>query len=177
MGAPGRGSSSSFSGGAVGTFTLDVAGVRQLDVGISRMVRAVDDMRPFWPAFQQAFQQAEREQFASQGAAGAAGSWAALSPAYARWKASRYPGKPILRRTDALYAALTGNTGATIYEAEPQQLVLGAAITYGMYHQRGTSRMPARPPISLATGQQVYFGRALGKMARELGHMWSVTGR
>lgn len=158
----------------IGRFTVEISGERQVDLGISRMIAAVQDMRPFWPAFQDAFFRAEQDQFSSQGGAGRRGAWVHLSPAYAAWKASVVGSKPILQFSGKMVQSLTGSGGQTIYEAEPQTLVLGSAVPYAAYHQTGTETMPQRRPIDISTAQESqYFGRAIGYMARDLGYMWS----
>lgn len=48
-----------------------------------------------------------REQFHTQGSAGAHGRWAPLSDDYAEWKHKAFPGKTILRLTDKLYRSMT----------------------------------------------------------------------
>jgi len=155
-------------------FTVELEGERQVDLGISRMIDAVQDLRPFWPAFQDAFFSAELEQFATEGGAGRRGSWAPLSPAYAAWKRSKVGAKPVLQFTGQLMESLTGTSGATIYEAEPMMLALGSAMPYAHWHQTGTKRMPQRRPIDISAAQEAqYFGRAIGYMARDLGYMWS----
>lgn len=164
------------AGGNTGgvTFGFEVDGEQQVSLAIGRMIRAVDDMRPFAPAFQSAFKAVETQQFAGQGV-GPGGKWQALSEPYATRKRARWGNKPILRASDALYASLTG--GSSLMVAEPRLLVFGAATDYGMYHQRGGGSLPRRKVIDVSPSQQkAEFGRALGEMARALGMMWTSPG-
>ena len=47
------------------------------------------------------------------------GTFRKLSDRYAARKAKKYPGKPILRATDAMFASITSNAGASFAEAGP----------------------------------------------------------
>lgn len=157
----------------LGGFSFELDGEVQLSIALSRMIRAVDDLRPFGPAFREAFNAVELEQFGSQGAKGRDGRWAALSKPYEAWKRKRWGNKPILQASGRLMEALTGKSGDTLLISEPHLIGLGAVVDYGSYHQHGTSRMPARKPISVGSRQESrIFGRALGEMARTLGLMW-----
>jgi phage gpG-like protein len=75
--------------------------------------------------------------------------WAPLSPAYARRKARRYPGRPILVRTTRMKRGFR-------WEARPRSLRVINRVMAGQkgrgrprwhYHQEGTSKMPARPML------------------------------
>lgn len=66
--------------------------------------------------------------------------WAALSPSTLRQKKTG----AILRETGAL-AGSVAFMGASATEAR-----VGAGTEYGVYHQFGTSKMPARPFIGIA---------------------------
>lgn len=82
-------------------------------------------------------------QFAVQGTPRA---WAALSPAYARWKAINFPGMPLLQRTRRMVRGFS-------FEAKPRSLRITNRVTAGQsvkiprwrLHQEGTGKMPARP--------------------------------
>lgn len=84
-------------------------------------------------------------QFAAQGTPR---GWAALSPAYARWKAVNFPGMPLLQRTGRMKRGFS-------FEARPRSLRVINRVTAGQstniprwrFHQEGTSRMPARPML------------------------------
>jgi len=69
--------------------------------------------------------------------------WAALSPRYAKRKAQKYgPGKKILEATGEMMASIVPESGEDYAE-----VVIGSP--YAIYHQTGTSRMPARPPLGI----------------------------
>jgi phage gpG-like protein len=77
--------------------------------------------RPFWP-----------KETTTEGV-----PWAPLGPRYAKIKARRYKGNPILRASGKMLdsAYLRGSGGKLIV----------VSTKYGKYHQFGTSKMKARP--------------------------------
>jgi phage gpG-like protein len=160
---------------SIARVTIEVAGQRQLDIGVNRFITRLGDMRPFGPAFREAFVSIEQQQFASKGGAGASGGWQPLSTKYAEWKAARRPGAPLLVFDGALKASLTGGSGF-VYVADKMFVTMGSSVPYAIFHQTGTSRMPARQPISLSDNANRMMGRALGKVARELGLLWGGPG-
>jgi phage gpG-like protein len=117
----------------------------QIDRTLDNFERAAD-MRPVWEALADRFLVLERRQFATEGRTGSAG-WAPLSPAYAAWKARRYPGKTILRRTDELFRSLT--EGPQVRIVDRVFMVIGSAVEHGRYHQAGGGNLPRRPPVEL----------------------------
>lgn len=70
------------------------------------------------------------------------GGMQALSPDYAAWKRKKYPGKTILRRTDAMLSSITSNAGPTFAEAGPTD-------EKARYHASPEARsvMPLRDPF------------------------------
>jgi len=118
-------------------------------------IDSLSDLRPLWPEVIREFYLIEAEQFESEGAAGASGKWAALSDVYARYKQRVRPDKPILRFDDDLVQSLTDPEAVgAILRPEADGLTIGTSVPYATAHQRGTRRMPARPPISLAETQK-----------------------
>ena len=63
--------------------------------------------------------------------------WAALSPAYAKWKQARYPGQPILRASGLMQDLAFISTRGDRFIVK--------STKYGGAHQFGTRKMPARP--------------------------------
>lgn len=124
-----------------------------LDIRIDGNIGAFDEIarnavgRELNPKLREAMRLVVDRQFNSRG--GLTGGWAPLSPRYAAWKAMHYPGKPLLERT---YPA-PGSLRWAAQHPEIRLLVRGVVATvrngYGAYHQDGTGRMPARPPIPL----------------------------
>lgn len=103
---------------------------------------ALRDWRPFWPVAMRIIRAWFGLQFESEGAFGGA-KWAPLTPDYAAYKASQYPGKSILVATGKLKRAATAPT----WHGRPTSLEIVIADAVAIYHQEGTSSMPARPII------------------------------
>jgi hypothetical protein len=108
----------------------------------------------------------EREQFATQGAAGASGSWQPLAPGSVSPSFGPRRGG-ILERTGAMRDLLT----------RPDSLrdlmeVSGDRITFRLpepasFHQHGTSRMPAREVFAPTEGRKRDLGPRVKKAATD----------
>ena len=95
---------------------------------------------PFLATLEQTHGQQFRSQQDSSGAA-----WAPLAAStIARKRHSR-----ILYETGALEASLAGNTGDSVRAVSHRGLLFGTQVEYAGFHQEGTSRMPARPPVGM----------------------------
>jgi phage gpG-like protein len=128
---------------------MEIAGQVQMDRGIARFADGIADYRPVWPVIEDEFYGQVRRQCATEGAEGGE-HWKPLSAAYGEWKEVHYPGKPILQRTGDLFKSLTSSSDANaVCIEERKKLTLGSRVSYSIYHQTGTSRMPARPEIQL----------------------------
>lgn len=142
-------------------FRIEVDGKPEFDRAFNRIDKHINDMRPVWDYVQPEFYAIEREQFDSEGSAGASGKWPALSPQYAKQKASEYPGKKIMERTGRLRSALTGRTAHSVIEKEKDQLTLGTRLPYGRWHQRGAGKLPVRKAIDMSRGQKRRIQKAI----------------
>lgn len=93
------------------------------------------------------------KQFDAEGAGPQAGSWAALSPRYAAWKARVAPGAPINVLSGTLRAALTdGSSANALREVGGQSLTFGTkSVPYASAKQTGSGREPARPPFDFGS--------------------------
>lgn len=118
---------------------------------IGTVERGVLDLRQLgtWKWVAAEFQKIEREQFSSEGGSGQAGKWKGLSSPYKEIKAKKWGQQPILQASGRLYKSLTSSGGDAVYEESNLELTLGSSVPYAKYHQRGTRKMPSRPPISL----------------------------
>jgi len=117
----------------------------------------LDDLREFWKeGAQPVVAQEIAKIFATEGY----GRWPPLSPAYARQKAKRYPGKTILRRQDRYMQAATRKMYGNIFEVHRDFMIWGVDLgwfaaqfgfPYPVVHERGStkSRLPARPVFEL----------------------------
>lgn len=84
------------------------------------------------------------------------GSWEPLSPSYAAAKAARYPGKPILQASGAMYDGLTADRSKySVHRITVDSGEWGTDAPYARYHQDGTGRMPQREIILVDTDLRV----------------------
>jgi len=127
---------------------LTIRGETRLAQAFNRLARSIQNYRPAWPDITTVYRQMMSEQFESQGSRGGR-RWVPLSPAYKRWKDIVAPGQPILVLGGKMKASMVGKTSDTIEQFRPSSVTLGTRIRYAGYHQTGTRRMPARPPIVL----------------------------
>lgn len=142
-------------------FTAEVDGIPVMDRAFNRVEGRISDFRFLWPSVAQEFYAIEREQFASQGAHGLSGRWAALSPAYAKWKSVKYPNMPILQATTDLYQSMTSpDAGDSVFRPEADQLTIGSRAPYAVAHQRG-GRVPVRQVISLTEADKKRLTKAI----------------
>lgn len=143
-------------------FSFELEGVEVFSRAFNRLEQGIDDFRSIWPNVAKEFYAIEHEQFASEGAHGASGKWAPLSPAYRKWKETHFPGQPILKLTHSLYESLTSpDAPASIFRIERDEMTLGSRVEYATAHQRGSGRMPARPPISLTEDDKRRLQKAI----------------
>jgi phage gpG-like protein len=141
-------------------FTFEVDGVRQLDRVLTRFGERASDMSPVFKEIAADFRRMEAEQFSSEGSRSGS-PWAQLSPDYAAWKAKNFPGKAILQLSGLLLESLTGNNPYSVEEISKTQMLVGTRVPYGIWHQRGTTRMPARRPIQLTEDDKMRWMKML----------------
>lgn len=143
-------------------FEASVDGVETLNRAFNRVEQQISDFRSIWPAVAQEFYAIEDEQFASEGGHGSSGRWAALSPAYAKYKAKAFPGAPILQAERGLYESLTSpDAPDSIFRMTEDELTIGTQREGATAHQRGSGRMPARPPIALTEADKTRIQKAI----------------
>lgn len=117
----------------------------------------LSDFTDFWryyalPALKEEFARI----FASEGY----GTWPALAPSTVKQKAKSHPFKTILRANDAYFRAVTEtNAPGNVYRNAPDEMEWGVdegyftgrfGAPYPIFHELGTSKMPARPTFALA---------------------------
>lgn len=129
--------------------TADVSGEKVISRRLERFADAAEDCSPAFVQIRARFVAAMVLQFSSSGQYGS-GGWAPLSESYAAWKARAFPGQPILVASGGLRASLTSSLD--VDEVGARQARFGSRVKHGRYHQTGTSRMPARPPVALPEG-------------------------
>lgn len=126
-------------------------GLRRLRAAFERGGAEVANLGKYvFPRVSDALEAATSKQFEGEGV-GSTGSWAVLSPRYAEWKEKHFPGALILDRTRALMSGLTDSSSSTARrESSNEALVFGTSgVEYATFHQTGTKKMPARPPLDM----------------------------
>lgn len=136
-------------------------GDTQIDRTLTAFVERGEDATPAFEAMRARFLDAERRQFDSQGH----GSWPALSPRYGAWKATHFPGRPLLVRTGDLRRSLT--EGPEVSVIQPRRAIFGSAVEYGVYHQQGTSRMPRRKVVDFSEAERRAWVKILERWLTE----------
>jgi hypothetical protein len=126
----------------VSDITVHISGDDEFERKVRKLQLFFDDLRTFWPLLVPVFIGWLGAQFSTEGGWGGQ-TWAPLSPQYAVWKGTHYPGRTILIRDGALRRAASEPRR----EATPRTLTLWIDDDVAGYHQDGTDRMPARPLI------------------------------
>ena len=131
-------------------FSLDIAGDKQLQRGLSRFGEDVKDLREPFREIVKDFHEIERKQFDSEGGYGS-GGWKALAPSTLKQKERAGFPTTIMVRTGKLKESLISKTGDTVEEVRPLELRVGTEVSYAIYHQSTTPRtkLPRRPLIDL----------------------------
>jgi hypothetical protein len=144
--------------------TSDIDLERALDRAFLNLERKVErPMELIGDTVEQWFFDTSADQFASGGAKGASGPWAELARSTQEQKG--FMGSFPLVRTGALKASLS-RRGAPhqVLERTDSELTIGTTRQGAIHHQRGTKRMPARPPIDPSDAQK----RALVKAVQRV---------
>lgn len=142
---------------------IKVTGDRRTITAVNAWMRELEDWTPVWALIEADFYRMEQEQWASEGSRGG-DKWPPLSPAYAAWKARRYPGQPLMVATGALRDSMTkqGATGQ-VRVIDKFRMELGTEIEYGVYHQYGGGDLPQRK-IMAVTDKDVERWRGFAEM-------------
>jgi phage gpG-like protein len=137
-------------------FSAEVLGVEVINRAFNRVEEAISDLRSIWPEVAKEFYAIEREQFDSEGVAGAPGKWIPLTPAYKQWKEANFPGQPIEQLEGSLVASLTDPEALdAIYRPEKDELIIGTRLPYARRQHR------TRPLISLSEVQKRRLQKAI----------------
>jgi hypothetical protein len=126
----------------------------ELRLKFGRFAGRLADLRSFWLEYfaPQFFADIQRN-FKTQGRP--VGGWRPLSARYARWKLANYGRLPILQlRRYMVESFRMGGRGSYLRVAK-RSAEMGSRDRKVRFHQYGTDRMPARPPIWIA-GKRVY---------------------
>ena len=110
---------------------------------LQAMLERLRDLRPAWRSVLAYLRRAMIGTFATQGQR-IGQPWRPLSATYAKYKAVKFPGQPILRASDRMFGSLVGSNNEAVEDVERQSLTYGTRTPYAKYHQRGTPRMAKR---------------------------------
>lgn len=128
---------------------LDAYGDVQFSRELLRVGQNARDMRPAFDSVEALMRGVSSKQFSSQGKA-FSGGWAPLAPSTVARKARAGLDKRILHATLRLRRSFTDkNHKDHVYRATADEMFVGSRVPYGVYHQKGTDRMPRRRPFEL----------------------------
>lgn len=148
--------------------TIRLPGLAALSVGLSRLRTDISDWTAFWrDRFAPFFYYSIQQDFVLEGS-GSGARWAPLSPAYAQWKAERFPNAGILVRSGALKTSLSGPTAPlAVFKPAATSLEIGTTAPGAIYHQLGTRFMPQRPPMRLTGAFMGVVGKDMQRWVQE----------
>lgn len=128
---------------------IEILGEKVVERRLLRFGERAVAAEPAMAAIGEMILKSETRQFDTEGASGGT-PWQDLAPSTVATKARHAGAYRILQETGVLFDSLTSK-GATgnIFEVGPDHLRLGTDVPYATFHQTGTSRMPARPPVKL----------------------------
>lgn len=132
---------------------IDLEGVPTLIRRVNGVKGKVKDLRKAWKKIGEDFRKTEERVFNGQGYYGSRPGWTPLTPKYREWKDKHYPGKPILQQTGALKSSLTKKGAGHIEIIRRTSITLGSNDPKFKWHQKGTKKMVARPPITFTNYQ------------------------
>lgn len=140
---------------------LDVYGDEQLNRELLRFSAYVGNAQPAFKEIADDMREQVSDQFASEGQRGS-GGWAALKPSTQASKAAAGLSPFILQATGDLVNSLTSQShGSHIEDITDDSLTFGSKVSYGGFHQKGTSKMPARKPVEFTALDRRNFVRTL----------------
>lgn len=145
--------------------SLGVQGAEEFKRTLGLTGNRLKNLSPVWEAWAIDFRAKESYLFDAEGAAQGYGSWAPLSPKYAEQKRRDGFTGGILVRTGKLKASLSSVGAGSITKITPSSLEIGTSIPYAKYHQGGTRRMPARPPIRVTDAQRQFLIKLIQRFA------------
>jgi phage gpG-like protein len=128
---------------------VSVLGEEIVSRDLLRFASNIEDARPAFSRIARLFEEAAREQFATEGSAGGE-PWAPLAESTLR---SKPPGKGILENSGRLLNSLVfggvAGAGDAVRFLGAQEMRWGTNVPYAAFHQHGTSRMPQRRVVKL----------------------------
>jgi hypothetical protein len=154
----------------VARLELEVFGEVQLKRHLLNMGDRVRDMRPFFHELVDFLEAHEKKQFQTEGRH-ASGGWAELAAStIAAKRREGFGSKGIMRRTDALFDALTKTSArGAVRDITPDSLHFSVDLDWPAgVHQHGSGNLPRRRLVELDRTDRKQIGKA--------GHEFIVKG-
>jgi len=144
------------------SFSVEVAGLDKLDLGLTRVTSWLADLTPVWGSVKAQLEEMMADEFDSQ-------DWEPLAES----TVARKGFDTILVDSGAMMDSLVGDTGDTIYRPEPTRMTWGTARLAG-YHQRGHDTPTPLPKRELFQREHLalYVGKGLHFAAYEMGALF-----
>lgn len=143
-------------------FSVSVPGAQGFALALSRFGQGLSDFTTFWSGPFKVWWYAIRELDYAAAGSTTGDRWAPLSANYRKWKNRHFPSAPLLvLHGDLKASVISDQAPGSVWRPAPQSLAVGTSIPYAIYHQKGTSRMPARPVIRFAQVDRVNVGKKL----------------
>lgn len=147
----------------------DEFALQRMSVAFERAGEGFENFgRKFFPRLSGLLEEEVRGQFDAEGKGPNRGHWKPLSEKYAAWKATAYPGQPLLVATGTMRAALTSENSPHALRVDngPRFNFGTSGVPYASFHQTGTGRMPDRPPFDFTPAlEEAILGEARGAAA------------
>jgi phage gpG-like protein len=144
---------------------IKVEGVDRVSRSMTALTNHMSkDLRPFFKIVQNWWYSFQDEAFANEGPPVEDSGWAELSPKYAKWKAKRAPGAPILTLTGKLRDAMAGSKRQGAWEQlKSRWMKLGiSGIPYWATHNFGRKPIPQRRFLNITREMMADLDRRVG---------------
>lgn len=126
--------------------TVRIKGQKEVDLLLSRIGERSSNLRQPLTEILASMRFWMRHTFKTEG--GYPGpKWKGLEDLYAARKSRQFAGRTILRRSDRLFKSLTRRAPGSVGRVGKNRLEYGTTIPWAEFHQEGTRKMPARPPL------------------------------
>lgn len=145
---------------------FSIFGEEQLSRDLLRFSAHAGNAQPAFHQIAEDMRTQIAEQFATEGGRGS-GGWEPLKESTVLTKLSEGLDPHILQATHKLMNSLTGTGGDHIEEISDEHLLFGSSVKYGKFHQKGTSKMPARKPVDFTELDRRGFVRTLQRYFME----------
>lgn len=140
--------------------SLDVYGEEQLERELLRFSAYAGSPQPAFRKIAEDMRAQIAQQFESEGNRGS-GGWAPLKETTVLAKAAAGLDPHILQATRSMMESLTHVGGNHIERITDSELLFGSKDPKGKFHQKGTSKMPARKPVDFTEVDRRNFVRTL----------------